>query len=55
MSGTADELRQLIRAGWRVAVLETFEEERAQNLLERVAQGLERPCLTWTVASGQTR
>jgi ATP-dependent 26S proteasome regulatory subunit len=53
MSGSAaDELRELIRSGWRLIALETFEEERAINLLERVAQACERRCLTWSLASG---
>ncbi len=54
MSGgaAADELRLLVRAGWRLAVFETFEEERALNLLERVASGSERKLVTWTVAAG---
>jgi hypothetical protein len=51
-SAAADELRLLVRAGWRLAVFETFEEERALNLLERVASGCERKLLTWTVAAG---
>jgi AAA+ superfamily predicted ATPase len=50
--GTADELHELIRSGWRLIVLETFEEERAVNLLERVAQACERRCITWSLASG---
>ena len=33
----ARELGLLIRAGWRVIALESFEEERALHLLERVA------------------
>jgi AAA+ superfamily predicted ATPase len=52
MSGPGDELRSLIRAGWRLLVLETFEEERALSLLERVAQACGRSCVSWTVASG---
>lgn len=51
-SAAADELRQLVCAGWRLAVFETFEEERALNLLARVASTSERKLLTWTVASG---
>ena len=51
-SAAADELRLLVRAGWRLAVFETFEEERALNLLERVASGCERKLVTWTVAAG---
>jgi hypothetical protein len=51
-SAAADELRALVRAGWRLAVFETFEEERALNLLERVAEASERRCVSWTVAAG---
>jgi SpoVK/Ycf46/Vps4 family AAA+-type ATPase len=51
-NATVEELRLLVRAGWRLAVLETLEEERALNLLERVAQGAERRCVVWTVAAG---
>ena len=52
MSSTGDELRALIRAGWRLLALESFEEDRAVGLLERVAQALERRCVTWSCASG---
>jgi hypothetical protein len=54
MSGNtvAEELRALVRAGWRLAAFETFEEERALNLLERVATGSERTLISWTVAAG---
>ncbi len=54
MSGgaAAEELRALVRAGWRLAIFETFEEERALNLLERVASSNERALVTWTVAAG---
>jgi SpoVK/Ycf46/Vps4 family AAA+-type ATPase len=52
MSNPAEELRSLVRAGWRLLALETFEEERAVSLLERVAEALERPCIPWTVATG---
>jgi hypothetical protein len=51
-SAAADELRALVRAGWRLAVFETYEEERALNLLERVASGSERKLVPWTVAAG---
>src|SRR5262249_35953339 len=51
-SAAADELRGLVRAGWRLAVFETFEEERALNVLERVAEASERRCVSWTVAAG---
>ena len=51
-SQLTSELTTLVRAGWRLVALETFEEERALNLLERVAQGAERRCIPWTVAGG---
>jgi len=35
---TSDELRLLIRSGWRLIVLETFEEDRALALLEKVEE-----------------
>ena len=52
MSSTGDELRALVRAGWRLLALETFEEDRAVGLLERVATALERRCITWSCAAG---
>jgi len=52
MSTTGDELRALVRAGWRVIALETFEEDRALALLERSAQSAKASCLRWTLASG---
>jgi len=54
MSGTAtaDELRTLLKAGWRLVAFETFEEERALHLVERVAQATERRAVPWTVAAG---
>ncbi|MDH3521333.1 MAG: AAA family ATPase [Myxococcales bacterium] len=51
-SATVEELRALIRSGWRLIALESFEEERAVNLLERVAQACERRCETWSLAAG---
>jgi MoxR-like ATPase len=51
-AATLDELRGLVRAGWRLAAFETFEEERALSLLERVAGETQRRCVTWTVAAG---
>jgi len=53
LSGRADqELLLLLKAGFRLAVLETFEEERALRLLERAAGRAERSFHTWSVASG---
>ena len=52
MSSTGDEIRALVRSGWRLLALETFEEDRALGLLERVATAVERRCVTWTCAAG---
>jgi MoxR-like ATPase len=51
-AATADQLRLLVKSGWRLSVFETFEEERALSLLERVASGSERKLVTWSVAAG---
>jgi hypothetical protein len=47
-----EELALLIRGGWRLIVMETFEEERALGLIERVAESLERKFEPWTLARG---
>ena len=52
MSGVSDELRTLVRSGWRLVVLETFEEDRALTLLGRVAESCDRSCVRWSVAAG---
>ncbi len=49
-----DELLLLIRSGWRLIVLETCEEERALAAIERAAQGAERACIPWSLASGMS-
>src|SRR5262245_18203095 len=49
---TAEELRLMIRSGWRLIVLETFEEDRAISLLEKVAAANEAPLVRWSLASG---
>ena len=48
----AGELSSLLRSGWRLIALETFEEDRALQVLERVAQKAGFQCLPWTVARG---
>ena len=48
----SDEISSLVVSGWRLVALETFEEERALRILERVAARHERALLRWTVASG---
>jgi len=53
MSASATgELADLVRAGWRVIALETFEEDRALGQLERAAKQCERGLLVWSLASG---
>ena len=47
-----EELALLIRTGWRVIALESFEEDRALGMIERVAQSLERKCDPWSLATG---
>ncbi len=52
--GPAQDLAILIRSGWRLVSFETFEEDRALRVIERVAEGLERKPMVWTSASGFT-
>ncbi len=47
-----EELRVLIRSGWRIIALETFEEDRALSVVEKVAARCERACLRWSISSG---
>jgi SpoVK/Ycf46/Vps4 family AAA+-type ATPase len=49
---TEKELVWLLRAGYRVLVLETFEEERALRVLERAAGQAERGFASWSLAGG---
>jgi SpoVK/Ycf46/Vps4 family AAA+-type ATPase len=46
-----DELGLLIRTGWRIIAVETFEETRALELMRRLMKG-EAEVVTWSVASG---
>jgi len=48
----AQELTLLVRSGWRLVAFETFEEDRALRVLERVAEVLERRVVLWSSASG---
>ena len=48
----AGELQTLLRAGWRLIALETFEEDRALQVLARVAEKTGFECLPWSVARG---
>ena len=52
------ELALLLRSGYRLIALETFEEDRAIRLVERVALSdpkAERAVHTWSLASGLDR
>jgi SpoVK/Ycf46/Vps4 family AAA+-type ATPase len=52
-SETAEkELVWLLRAGYRVLALESFEEERALRVIERAATQAERTFVTWSLAGG---
>lgn len=48
----ADELRNLVRAGWRVVAFETFEEDRAIQTLEKSVQDTEQELFVWSAAAG---
>ena len=47
-----EDLRTLVRSGWRLLVVETFEEDRALSLLQRVGEAIERRVVPWSVAAG---
>ncbi|MEN8159327.1 MAG: AAA family ATPase [Myxococcota bacterium] len=49
---TEKELVSLLRAGYRVLALESFEEERALRVIERAATQVERGFVTWSLAGG---
>jgi SpoVK/Ycf46/Vps4 family AAA+-type ATPase len=49
---TEKELVSLLRAGYRVLALESFEEERALRVVERAATKAERTFITWSLAGG---
>jgi MoxR-like ATPase len=53
-SSCAKELALLLRSGWRVIALETFEESRALRVLDQVAKSCERELLTFSIAAGLT-
>ena len=53
-NGPANELEQLIRAGWRLIALETFEEDRGLRLLDRVGDATQREPIVWSLASGRS-
>jgi SpoVK/Ycf46/Vps4 family AAA+-type ATPase len=49
---TLAELGLLLRSGWRILALETFEEDRGLRVIERAAKHAERRFVTWSVSSG---
>ena len=46
------ELALMVQSGWRVVALETFEEDRACKLLERVGEVCKREVVRWSSATG---
>ncbi len=42
----------MIQSGWRVIALETYEEDRALKLVQRVAESTKREVMRWTSAAG---
>jgi SpoVK/Ycf46/Vps4 family AAA+-type ATPase len=52
MNSPKEELAQLIRGGWRLIVMESFEEDRTLALISRVAENLDRKCEPWSLAAG---
>ncbi len=50
--GFCEELALLIRTGWRVIAVETFEERRALELIEAMARKGDSEVIHWSLASG---
>jgi len=48
----ADELRALLGAGWRLLALETSEEDRALQTLQRLVQAGDQELIVWSAARG---
>lgn len=48
----AKEIGLLVKAGWRLILVESFEEERALATLRLAAQACRRELIPWSVASG---
>ncbi len=48
----AKEMQLLLKSGWRLLAVETFEEKRALRALEAVAQASDRELVVWSLASG---
>ncbi|MCS5635237.1 MAG: AAA family ATPase [Myxococcota bacterium] len=47
-----DELSSFVASGWRLIAFESFEEDRALRILERLASHHDRELVRWSVASG---
>jgi ATP-dependent 26S proteasome regulatory subunit len=47
-----EELALILRTGWRVITVETFEEKRAVQLISHIAKKSETPVIQWSSASG---
>jgi len=52
MTDAAAELSLLLRSGYRLVAVESFEEDRALRALERASRSAGRTLRTWSVASG---
>ncbi|MDG2335711.1 MAG: AAA family ATPase [Myxococcota bacterium] len=51
-SPLGEEISSLISSGWRLVAFESFEEDRALRILERVAQHHQRALIPWSLAAG---
>lgn len=53
MTGSAaGEIQSLLRAGWRLVAFEAFEEDRAVQALQRVAETRKQQLVVWSAANG---
>ena len=50
--GFCEELALLLRSGWRILAVETFEENRAVQLIEKIGSKAELEIVVWSQASG---
>jgi len=51
-SNLGEEISSLITSGWRLVAFESFEEDRALRILERVAQHHQRALIPWSLSAG---
>ncbi len=52
MKNTSSEIALLIQSGWHLIALETFEEDRALRLLQRISDEAGLKLIPWSIASG---